>query len=612
MKGKLDMSKKQVIWLLTAPLDYPGVSLVASSVAWLAEEAGAAFECYFECARDGQLFARTGSTVLGGHHHHQFNWLCAKAEMKIIRLGDARLFESSAKVFGLEYLAEAENPLELYQKLLAHLPDTKVQELLFAPEFVDCGKQHIEIGPYVFPEIFYRKALAFTPSDIAKIAGIWGKASASALYLSEGETKELKTGFPSFASVDSIRPDDGFGTLTMRIAKRWKKAAKGVVFGDPPAVVSQIASHCRNRRIAVYAPSRPVPSDKVMFSYYTEEHSTIADETAALAEEIGNKVIVGRQTCDGDIIHWSKSGVCIQIIDPNRPAFPIVETLPQKWTKPEKAYYELEPSDAELREWAKTGRCLSTLVWHSGEVAHNEAMLNLIDLAVINNVKMGIGVHAQRYETCPQMWELIQTPADRGGALGLIEPILHSGGLGVMAEIHAPAEVLLANCREALKRIKSIAGQAGVPKGYYAFLDADLCTLSKTRPEIWESIADAGLEYIVSSAFPGLNRVLWEKNKCLALNQTCRVVQPASPFVRLSGSDDCKSATPRSPGWIIAVQDAPVVAFNPYIWEEGSNFMKLVRWLKDGGKINVTPNVIARYAKILRELGYIPCPEGKN
>ncbi|MEI6421916.1 MAG: FAD-dependent oxidoreductase, partial [Lentisphaerota bacterium] len=93
-------------------------------------------------------------------------------------------------------------------------------------------------------------------------------------------------------------------------------------------------------------------------------------------------------------------------IDPNRPAFPIVETMPQQWTKPEKAYYEPEPSDAELREWAKTGRCLSTLIWHSGEVAHNEAMLNLIDLAVINNVKMGIGVHAQRYETCPQMSQI--------------------------------------------------------------------------------------------------------------------------------------------------------------------------------------------------------------
>ena len=168
--------------------------------------------------------------------------------------------------------------------------------------------------------------------------------------------------------------------------------------------------------------------------------------------------------------------------------------------------------------------------------------------------------------------------------------------------------MLLANCREALRRIKAIAGQTGVPSGYYAFLDADLCTLSRTRPELWEAIADAGLEYIVSSACPGLNRILWEKNQCVAMNQSCRVVQPASPFVRLSGADDCKSASARSPGWIIVVQDAPVIAFNPYIWEDGANFMRLVRWLKDGGRINVTPNVIARYARILSEMEFLPAP----
>jgi len=600
------MNKKPTLWLLTAPLDYPGISLVAPTVAWLAEAAGAAYECYFECARDGQLFARTGSTVLGGHHHQQFNWLCARAEVKIIRLGDARLFASSARAFGLETIAEAESPIELYQKLLVYQPDLKVRELLFAPEFVDCGKHRLEIGPYLFPEVFYRKALACLPSDLTSAASQWRSAQASALYLSAGELQELQAEFPTFAAVDALRPEDGFGSLTLRIADRWKKSAKGVVFGDPPAVISQIAAHCRNRRIAVYAPAHPIPANEVEFSYYAEQHSTIADATAALAVAIGNPVIVGRQTGDGDIMQWSKQGVCIQIIDPNRPAFPIVETMPQPWTEPEKNRQELEPTDDELRAWAKTGRCLSTIVWHSGEVAHNEAMLNLIDLAVTADVKMGIGVHAQRYESCPQLWELIQTPANRGGGLGLIEPLLHCGGLGVLAEIHAPAEVLLANCREALRRIGAIAGPAGVPNGYYAFLDADLNTLSKTRPEIWEAIAAAGLDYIVSSASPGLNRILWEKNNCLALNQSCRVVQPASPFVRLGGADDCKSATARSPGWIIVVQDAPVVAFNPYIWTDGANFMRLVHWLKDGGKINVTPNVIARYARILNEMGFLP------
>ena len=62
------MHSRKVIWMLTAPLDYPGLSLVAPAVAWMAEEAGVSFECYFECARDGQLFAsstqRIGENVI--------------------------------------------------------------------------------------------------------------------------------------------------------------------------------------------------------------------------------------------------------------------------------------------------------------------------------------------------------------------------------------------------------------------------------------------------------------------------------------------------------------------------------------------------------------------
>lgn len=605
------MHSRKVIWMLTAPLDYPGLSLVAPAVAWMAEEAGASFECYFECARDGQLFASTGSTVIGGHHHQQFNWLCAQADVKMIRLGDACLFNSSVRAFGLATIAEAETPLELYSKLLALLPNNTMKpEIVFAPEFVLVGKGRAEIGPYVFPEIFYRRALAFLPQDASKAAKKFGRSKALSAYLSDSENKAVKKAFGNTVVIDTLKKGDDFGSMTLRIANRWKKSAEGLVFGDPPAVLSQMASHCRNRRIAVFAPCAPLSSDKVIFSHYTEAHSCIADETAALAEEIGNKVIVGRQTCDGDILQWSKRGVCIQIIDPNRPAFPIVETMPQTWASPACDPSQTEPTDAELLEWAKAGRCLSTIVMHSGEVAHNEAMLNFVDLAVSANIKMGIGVHAQRYETCPQMWELIQTPANRGGAMGLIEPVLHAGGLGIMAEINAPAKDLLANCRAALKRIKAIAGESGVPKGYYAFLDAELNMLSNFRPEIWQAISDAGLKYVVSSALPGCSRVIWRSKSCLVLNQSSRVVQPGSPFLRLSGADDCKTAAPRSPGWVIVVQDAPVVAFNPYIWEDGSNFMRLANWLKGGGKINVTPNVIARYAQILLKNGFMTMPEG--
>ena len=256
----------------------------------------------------------------------------------------------------------------------------------------------------------------------------------------------------------------------------------------------------------MFSPAVFPTGGEVAVSDYVEARSAISAEAAALAVELGNRVISGRQTCDGDIFEWSRQGVCIQIIDPNRPAFPVVETARHVWAEPPAAAPDHEPSDAQLVRWADEGRVLTSLVFHSGEVAHNEAMLALVDFAVSQDLKLGLGVHAARYETCPQMWELIGVPVERGGALGLVEPLLHSGGLGVMAECNCPPEILREHCERALARIRDIAGPRGAPRGYYAFMDSNLDRLDSVRGDLFAAITRAGLDYVVSSALPGRNR----------------------------------------------------------------------------------------------------------
>jgi hypothetical protein len=265
-----------------------------------------------------------------------------------------------------------------------------------------------------------------------------------------------------------------------------------------------------------------------------------------------------------------------------------------------------EPSDAQLRQWAAEGKVLSTLIWHSGEVAHNEAMLNLCDLAGFTGVKMGLGVHAQRYETAPQTWEMIQVARDRGGLRGLIEPVLHSGGLGVLVESVFPPDQLRENIAEALGRIEKIAGFEGRPRGYYAFMDSDLATLTQLCPGAYEAAAASGLEYFVSSARPGRSRILHQAGNTLVLNQSYRVIHGASPFVRITHREDLGTFPGPGPGWTIGVLDAPVIAFGPYMWRKGSMFMEIVDWLRSPHSINVLPHTISRYARILVELGLLP------
>jgi hypothetical protein len=593
---------KPKLWLLISDIDRPDLHLVAPAVAWIAAEAGAHCETYFEAKRDGRLFARHGSMVIGGMHHQQFNYLHATFDVHAILWGETSLWNSSLARFETPVLAQTGDIASLYSALLDHVPQALNPPVIFLPtRFTQTLQGNLELGPYFFPEIHFRKALAFPPALASHAARF--SQQALTLGLAPEEQAEVRACFESVTQIDTIREEDDFGSVTMRIADRWRAHAKGVAFGDPPAILSQLADHCRHRRLPVFAPKVQGNPCDVIVSSYTVETSSVAVETAKLAVDLGNPVIVGRQTGDGDIFEWSRHGVCIQIIDPNRPPFPVVQEVPQRWDSahslPE------EPSDSELIAYAESGKRLATLLWHSGEVAHNEAMLNVMELAAFTGLKMGIGVHAARYETCPQLWELLAVPQSGGGMRGLIEPVLHSGGMGVLAECNCPPALLREHCVNALARIRDIAGEAGMPRGYYAFMDSDLATLSSIRRDIFAAIEDAGLEFMVSSAVPGRNRMLHQTGKMVTLNQSCRVVHGASPFVRITTVEDIETACSPSPGWMIATLDAPVISFAPYIWRYGSRFMRMVDYLLSDRWVNVTPNTVARYARILSERNYL-------
>lgn len=588
--------QREKLWLFLAPADAPHCSLVIPSLSWIAERAGALLEAYTETARDGALFAATGSTVLGGGHHQQFNYLHAVYEVSYILYGEPAVFASSVRRFGGEILARAEEPVALYQALLG--PDLSGYAIVVGPDGPVLTKAgELDPAPYLFPEIYFREALGLPLSAI----GTTAKQARYAVGLPREATLP-----DDVARIAPLTGESTYATVTLEIARRWEHLARGVAFGDPAMIASQLATHCREKRVPLFAPISPKAPAEFVTAPYTESVSAVATEAAQLALRVGNRVIAGRQTGDGDIFEWSRHGVCVQIADPNRPVFPVIDQVKHAWSAESGTWLADEPTDAELRAWAAQGKVLSTLIWHSGEVAHNEAMLNLCDLAGFTGLKMGLGVHAQRYETAPQTWEMIQVARDRGGMRGLIEPVLHSGGLGVLAEAPFPPERLRENIAGALERITAIAGPAGRPRGYLAFLDTDLAALTSLTPGAYAAAAENGLSYFISSAMPGRNRILHRVGDLLVLNQSYRVVHGASPFVRITHAEDLGTYPGPGPGWTIGVLDAPVIAFGPYLWRKGGMFMEIVDRLTSPQNINVLPYTIARYARILAELGMLP------
>lgn len=568
---------KPVLWLLLADRTDPRVPAVVPTLAWVAEERGATLEMYLESERDGRLFAQTGSTVLGGHHHHQFNYLHARFEVAYVLLGGVALFQSSIQAFGRPVLARADKALELYRALGIPVEPTGCLVVPDAPPAPGTP----DMRPYGYQEVFFGKRVGVPASESAAVP------SAQRLGVAAGAN---------------------IAAFTSDLARRWADQAAGVAFGDPDAILAMLATLCRERRVAVYGPAvRKAPAE-IGASAYTEETSAVSPVVKELVRTTRNSVLVGRQTGDGDLFEWSKAGACIQIMDPNRPAFPVVAAALQPWTARSPTVFDLEPDDAALERWADEGRRLAALLVHSGEMAHNEAMLNLVELCSTTGLKLGIGVHAARYETCPQLWELIAIPREHGGALGLIEPVLHSGGMGVLAESECPPAALSGHCREALRRIGLVAGDAWLPRGYLAFMDSDMATFTRTTPGAYDAIAQAGLGYTVSSSLPGRNRILYRKGSHVVLNQGTRSICTGSPYVRISSADDIREKTPGpSPGWWLGVIDAPVVAFGPYIWRQGSEFMRIVAALtQQRGWVNTTPHVVARYARLLARRGVLP------
>ncbi len=613
------MKASPKLWLLCSTLHHPEIAYVIPTVAWMARAVGAKFESYLESEREGRLFAETGSTVIGGHHHQQFNYLCAAYDVALVRLGRTAVFDSSVHAFGLPVLADANTPAALYRKLLA-LPNAPQSAGVFLGPSrpVVVGRHAAPLNAYLFPEVLHRRALAGSSRQaraLGLLASQLGLEASWGAFLAPAELQTVRRSLPRLRLVDALKPNDTWGSVTLRLAHRWKKQSRGVVFGDPPAVLSQLAAHCERDCVAVYAPVAPRAQAATEASHYVESTSPIARETAALAVELGNRTITGRQTGDGDIFEWSNQGVSIQIVDPNRPPFPAVAEITHPWRAPLPGTLETEPTDAQLRVWAREAKVLTSLVFHSGEVAHNEAMLAVIELTAWTGLKLGLGVHAARYETCPQMWELIGLPTAHGGARGRVEPLLHSGGLGVMAECNCPPALLRENCKRALERIGDIAGEANKPRGYYAFMDSNVDRLNRVRGDLYTAVADAGLRYVVSSALPGRNRVLWRDHTgCLAINQSPRVVHGASPFVRATTPEDLHTVTGAAgAGWILATLDAPVISFAPYIWRHGGRFLRLIEEeLRGPGRINVTPGTIARYARLLAEMELLPAPVARG
>ena len=132
------------------------------------------------------------------------------------------------------------------------------------------------------------------------------------------------------------------------------------------------------------------------------------------------------------------------------------------------------------------------------------------------------------------------------------------------------------------------------------------------EPAIAETVRAAGFSYMFSkSGFGRPPHILYRAGDFVALNHTAGRWDGWTPFETLNGVHDLRAAEKRllrkrRPGWLVGTIDACLWAMSGEFWRGGRTLLEMARFAASGGDsadlVNVTPRVVARYARIIQSL----------
>jgi len=585
------MGKKLFICLSKLRND---LSALLPTIAWLAKSKGYMFDCYIDSPRAGDHFGGgdyairdlgrlTGSLVSGGHHIEEFLYTLNNYDTEIHSLGET-LFAGYCQA------EKSKRIVELYAKVLKYFRVKPKQIVMIGSE----------CAPYLYPEIFFRKALgvhdSLSSKDLAKLTKI---RKIKCFHVAKEKIEILRRKGYEIEIIDQLNLDEDFSNTTLRILERWKHRCKGFILGDPVLVSSWIPFACASSRIALYG--RP--------------------QTDVIPHMVSdNKVVLGRQYSDQDFFELSKRSMSLQVIDPVPPVFRIRRIKKLQIPK------LTEPTDIELRAYAREGRILTSVVFWTGATRELENLYRIIDLIALTDLKAGIVSTTDTFKYWNSALDLIAVPKESGGVWPNIEPLLGCSGRGVCIESLMDPEILK---QELIKARRELAHYTDfAPKGYWVTMDAEMkkkfvieslntrgvvgkvarrTGLAPKRPYdmykpdtiskgVLDAAKHAGFEYMLTKSGFGKSKLL--NQKPLVIPYTVGRWDGWTPFYTINNVSDLKKVK-KGPGWILGTIDSCLWTFSGNIWDKGRELKKIADYLTSWKFVNTTPGTIARYAEII-------------
>jgi hypothetical protein len=587
-------------------------------LAWLAEKAGVDYDGYF-CVRPSLADIGDAMPYTGNKHDQQFHYLAnfyghiyflalveeapiqferflqGRGNCTIIKENAAGLVDFYDAVF-----ARFQEPLPelavVFPSTTFPFPNEKVE----FGDFLIAGESKLDT--FCYPEIFFRQALALhyelDDEEIARLVAS-GLREVNLMYCPDEATARFERLGLKVETIDTVRPDDNYTSLTGRIARRWLGEAKGFAIGNDPITLRWTPKYLRERILPIAA-VQSLP-----------QAATLLGE---LTTEVGHKLVWGSQIFNDNIIgDMSKHDIVLSLVHDVEVGITIKDKirLPAMWLRDAPAPWDYERDDDFLLARIAAGDIPVCFMHYAADLGHLPVLARHLDLHSIDDLVDGLAFPALFWEFAEEQVEQLYLSKEMGGIFPTTEPLLSSAGLGVATEAqgYLSPDALLGNLKEAMHIIRDRAGERHVPIGYYPFQDACPHYQHDSAEPQFEVIKEAGFDYMITykheNQFP---EVVFSAGEFVALNQQSEHWS-FDPLADLRKWEKKMIEAGRD-GWIILGIDSPFWGMVPCYFGLASKGMSLhtlqkaMVYARDGGDSGrlflAKPHEVARYARLLQ------------
>jgi hypothetical protein len=601
-----------------------------------------------------------GSTVAGGRHFDQLQRLASA--YAVVAAGDpASVLWPVLEAAGVERLATSLDPVELYAAVFERLGQS-IPERVAVLDGRPQGPAGLVVGPYLYPALLAGEPLLAVDAgcgpEVRQGLESLGATRFTGLYVDADRAARFPGGLHA---ADGAVDGHGYASLTRELAERHAGWGQGVLLGDPALVAAQLPRARRLRLLPLYGQPQTEVLERAgevvrraREPVFGRQHD---DRDFFALARCGH----GLQVVDPDPPFDAVAGFT-RVPSPAQATDEPDDAQLERWADERRVLVTLlfwagmirelhclpalidlvaitglraglVVSDQTLEHGAGAGlSLLATAPGRGGVLGRLEPLLGSTGSGVAAESLMPPGTLARTLaearsrvaahlpeELVPRgWWPLLDT--------GLVSrrrrPLAWRGRRPVLT--FTPRGEVTAGDRSAAEQparprrgdLRSSVGATARALPLGSLLEArrpfDGVRPGESDDHVVDAAAAAGFSYMWSKAGFGRPRIVARRDQLVALAFTAGNWDGWSPFYTAGSQRDLVRAErrlqgSRRPGWLATTIDSPLWALPGELWVRATRLHGMAELVAGGGRsgrlVNVTPNVVARYARLLADRG---------